>query len=76
MKPSVAPTKPRKPSASLRPLPLAPEQLMTAQAAAAATALSLRHVRRLIANGTLPAVRIGRAVRVRVRDVRDLTRPE
>jgi excisionase family DNA binding protein len=49
---------------------------MPAQAAAAVMAVSLRHVRRLIAGGALPPVRIGRAVRVRVRDVRALTRPE
>lgn len=75
MKPAT-PTKRRGLPKSPPSPPLAPEQLMTAKAAAAATALSIRHVRRLIANGTLPAIRLGRAVRVRVRDVRDLTRPE
>lgn len=48
----------RKPVASARP------PLMTAAEVAALLQVSLRTVRRLIADGTLPSVRIGRAVRV------------
>ena len=71
-----APSKRRKRPKGLVPLAYPPEQLMTAEAAAAFMALSVRHVRRLIAHKVLPATRFGRAVRVSVRDVRALTRPE
>jgi excisionase family DNA binding protein len=40
------------------------ERLLTANETAAILNVSVRTVRRLIADGTLPAVRIGRAVRI------------
>ena len=42
-----------------------PDRLLTADESAALLSLSVRQVRRLIASGTLPFVRIGRAIRIR-----------
>lgn len=42
-----------------------PAQLLTAAEAAAILRVSLRTVRRLIADGTLPIVRVGHLVRIR-----------
>jgi excisionase family DNA binding protein len=57
----------------LEPIDPAPpgfEQLLTAAQAAVILNMSLRKVRRLIENKILPAVRIGRAVRIRPEDLR------
>ena len=45
------------------------DSLLTLRTAAAALAVSKRTVRRLIAAGTLPHVRIGRVVRIRPEDL-------
>jgi len=49
--------------------PTARGALLTASDIAKTLALSVRSVRRLIASGELPSVRLGRAVRVRQIDV-------
>lgn len=53
-----------------------PRRLMTIPAAAELLAVSPRTVRRLIAEGELPAYRIGsRSLRVKASDVDELLRP-
>jgi excisionase family DNA binding protein len=46
-------------------MPLLPKHLLTAQEVADLLNLSLRTIRRLIAQERLPVVRIGKAVRIR-----------
>ena len=53
----------------------APEPLMTIRGSADALDVSTRTVSRLIAAGTLPAVRIGRLVRIRPVDLATLVKP-
>ena len=53
----------------------APEPLMTIRGSADALDVSTRTVSRLIAAGTLPAVRIGRLVRIRPEDLATLVKP-
>jgi excisionase family DNA binding protein len=48
------------------------DPLLTVDETAALLRVSPRHVRRLIASGELPVVRIGKAVRVRPEDLRQL----
>lgn len=52
------------------------EPLLTAESVATILNISLRQTRRLIADGALPVVRIGRAVRVRPDDLRKLIQAE
>jgi excisionase family DNA binding protein len=51
-----------------------PNRLLTADETAVVLNLSLRHVRRLIASGALPATRIGRSVRIRPEAIAALVR--
>lgn len=50
-------------------------ELLTIPEVAAALRISERTVKRMLAAGTLPRVRIGRAVRIRRTDVQKLTEP-
>lgn len=53
-----------------------PDTLLTAHDVARKVRVSTRTVRRLVAEGRLPVIRIGRLVRFRARDVRLLFSPE